>query len=483
MKAPSRPNLLIFMTDQQRGSTLGPDQALTPVIDRFRKESVTFTSASTVSPHCCPSRASFFTGLYPSRHGVWNNVCVQSALSTGLNPGVRCWSETLAESGYRLDWNGKWHVSWEEGPDARGFQVHTLTAGAQHQGQAVMGLTWENYAAGAGHSPVAARQPGQIQRPGYGDCFLYGTGPETSNDDRQVDSAVDLIRNRSGEHPWCHYIGTIGPHDPYRPPQRFLDLYRDREISLPKNFDDAMADKPALYRRMQQRFSQMAPAEHREAIRHYLAYCSYQDHLFGRVLQAIEQSGQRENTVVIYCSDHGDYQAEHGLWCKGLPCFQGAYDVPLLIRAPRFSKSPGTVVDKMVSLVDIAPTICELAGISADPNLPGRSLLPFLQGQSPKNWREATFTQFNGAELYGIQRSIRTREWKLVFNGFDFDELYHLQGDPGETVNRAKDPNTAEIRRELYRRLWAFAHEQDDQVINSYITTGLAEYGPGVAFP
>ena len=70
-----------------------------------------------------------------------------------------------------------------------------------------------------------------------------------------------------------------------------------------------------------------------------------------------------------------------------------------------------------------------------------------------------------------------------MFNGFDFDELYNLQDDPGETVNRARDPGTRKIRRELYRRLWTFAHTQDDQAINSYITTGLAEYGPGVAFP
>lgn len=187
------------MTDQQRGSTVHPgNPAVTPEIDRFRRESVTFTSATTVSPHCCPSRASFFTGLYPSRHGVWNNVCVQTALSTGLNPGVRCWSETLAETGYQLDWNGKWHVSWDEGPDARGFQVHTATAVARHQGQGVMGFTWENYVTGAGHSADTPRQPGEIKRPGYGDYFCtvpdrtgaattfrwippwrsFGTGPE-----------------------------------------------------------------------------------------------------------------------------------------------------------------------------------------------------------------------------------------------------------------------------------------------------------------
>lgn len=244
-----------------------------------------------------------------------------------------------------------------------------------------------------------------------------------------------------------------------------------------------MKDKPGLYRRMRQRFSPMSPEEHRETIRHYLASCSHQDHLFGRVLRALEESGQKESTVVMYCSDHGDYLAEHGLWCKGLPCFHGAYDVPLMIRAPGLRSPRGTEVNEMVSLIDIAPTIRELAGACPDPELPGRSLVPFLRGRTPEKWRDATFTQFNGAELYGIQRSICTREWKLVFNGFDFDELYNVLDDPGETVNRARDPETDRIREDLYRRLWAFACGQGDQAINSYITTGLAEFGPGVAFP
>ena len=116
-----KPNILVFMTDHQRADTVLPEHpAITPHLDRFTQEGVTFTNTFCPSPHCCPSRATFHTGLYPSRHGVWNNVCNRQALSRGLNEGVRLWSEDLADAGYQLHFSGKWHVSVEESPQGRG---------------------------------------------------------------------------------------------------------------------------------------------------------------------------------------------------------------------------------------------------------------------------------------------------------------------------------------------------------------------------
>ncbi|MEM7623743.1 MAG: sulfatase-like hydrolase/transferase, partial [Planctomycetota bacterium] len=120
------PNLLIFMTDQQQGGTVLPGHPLkaqTPVLDRFRAQSVTFARTFCPSPHCCPSRASFFTGLYPSEHGVWHNVNVTNAISRGLNPGVQPWSVDLAAAGYRLALSGKWHVSNEDQADRYGWEI------------------------------------------------------------------------------------------------------------------------------------------------------------------------------------------------------------------------------------------------------------------------------------------------------------------------------------------------------------------------
>ena len=137
---------------------------------------------------------------------------------------------------------------------------------------------------------------------------------------------------------------------------------------------------------------------------------------------------------MVYVSDHGDYTGDHGLWCKGVPAFKGAYHVPAIIRGPGI-KNLGRTNDSLVSLTDFAPTFLELADVESEMKVSGKSLVPFLNDEQPGGWRDALFTQTNGNELYGIQRSVVTKKWKYVFNGFDFDELYDLEADPEEVTN------------------------------------------------
>lgn len=473
------------MTDQQRADTVPPyRRALTPNLDRFSREGVTFSQAYAPSPHCCPSRATFFTGLYPSEHGVWNNVNVGNALSRGLAPGVRTFGEQLKEAGYHLYFSGKWHISDVETPADRGWEASLVTGlGRGAPADRPRTHEWERYLKLARKPEPDVRRPGEILRPGYGTYTHYGVRENPFRDADVVDDAIALLRRRrKNDGPWCQFIGTLGPHDPYFVPQEFLDLYDPESIALPASFSDAMADKPALYRRTRQRFDQLSPAEHREALRHYLAFCTYEDALFGRVLAALEESGQAENTLVLYISDHGDYAADHGLWCKGLPAFRGAYHVPAIVRWPAGIRRPGRVVDALVSLADFAPTFLELAGALPDRPLAGASLVPFLRDEKPSRWRDAIFTQTNGNELYGIQRSVMTRDWKYVYNGFDFDELYDLRRDPDEMCNLAGDPQCAGVVRELAGRMWRFAYERQDVCVNSYIMVALAPYGPAEAF-
>lgn len=475
----TQPNILIVMTDQQRGDVGLPGHLCqTPVLDRFRRRGVTFAEAFCPSPHCCPSRATFFTGLYPSEHGVWNNVAVQNALSTGLKPGVRLWSEDLADAGYQLHFNGKWHVSFTTGPSDHGWQEHLVNAGPQKNNAKTMGPTWAAYEALA-DEPIRTepRQPGEMLRPGWGDRRLYGQDERPFGDQDVVDRTVALLANAPTTQPWVMYCGLLGPHDPYFVPQRFLDLYSDVDIPLPENFRDTMADKPAFYRRTRRVFDQLSEDEHREAIRHYWAFCSYEDWLFGKILEALAASGQEQDTIVMFTSDHGDYAAEHGLWCKGLPCFRGAYHIPLIIAGP------GIVADHMVtapiSLADIAPTIRALTGTTSPQASSGFSLLPWLRGEIPAQWRDALYTQTNGNEQYGIQRSVTTAAWKYVHNGFDEDELYDLRHDPGEVHNVAGDTTHAAIIQEMCTKMWTFARQHDDPCINSYIMVGMAPFGPG----
>lgn len=471
------------MTDHQRGDTvLSEHPAVTPNLDQFAREGVTFADTYCPSPHCCPARATFHSGLYPSRSGVWNNICNGQALSTGLNDGVKLWSEDLAEAGYKQYFSGKWHVSIEESPKDRGWNELFVSAkaGAHH------GETWEKYKNLAQKPDQTVRGEGESLRPGYGTYRLYGTGPDngTRHDERAVDEALGILPNLAeNSDPWCLYVGAIAPHDPYIVPQRFLDMYDIDDIPLPANYADSMADKPRIYKRMRDtRFGQLSPREVREGIRHFWAYCSYLDDLFGKLLSALDDMGAAENTLVLYCSDHGDYCGEHGLFCKGIPCFRGAYHVPAVMRWREGIKNPGRRVNELVSLADIAPTFIELAGKEVDRDLSGASLMPFLKDEKPQNWRDEIHAQCNGVELYYTQRSVMTKEFKYVFNGFDYDELYDLRNDPHEMRNLADDPAYQKIKRELCGRMWRFAHHENDSAINGYITVGLAPFGPGEAF-
>jgi arylsulfatase A-like enzyme len=478
-----RPNILIFMTDHQRADSVLPEHpARTPNVSKLFEQGVAFTNTFCPSPHCCPSRTSFFSGLYPTRHGVWNNICNDQALSRGPRPGVRLWSEDLAEAGYQLHFMGKWHVSVEESPRDRGWTEHTVSgaAGTHH------GWTWNQFRELAARSEPTERGEGGILRPGYGYYRLYGETPDTSgsHDETCTAQAIGLLRQRAcGEGPWCIFVGLHGPHDPYFVPKKYVDMYDLDGVPLPPSWTDSLEDKPRIYRRMRcTRFGQLSEREAREGIRHYWAYCTYLDELFGRVMEALDESGQAENTLVLYCSDHADYCGEHGLWAKGIPCFKGAYNVPAVMRWPAGIKMPGRRVDEFVSLCDFAPTFLELAGVESERSFSGASLVPFLRAEKPGSWRDEIHSQCNGVELYYTQRSVMTKDFKYVFNGFDDDELYDLRSDPHEMKNLSAQPAYERVKLEMCRRMWRFAYRENDSAINPYITVGLAPYGPAEAF-
>lgn len=481
-----KPNILVFMTDHQRGDTVLPGgPARMPNVEKLRKGAVAFSETFCPSPHCCPARATLMTGLYPAQHGIWHNVDVANAITRGLSDGVRTWGEDFRDAGYRMWYSGKWHISHYESPADRGWNVCPGTEGDYSKRTVYKSDMWETYRELAGHPEPEKRGEGEILTPGYGPFTLYGAGEGNKTDIRHVDEGVRKLESLLAEktdRPWCLFTSCNGPHDPYYVPREFLDMYDANDIRLPANFADDMRDKPNFYRRTKDRFDQLTEREHREGIRHYLAYCTFEDHLFGKLLEVLDRSGQAENTVVIYLSDHGDYMAEHGLWAKGLPCFRGAYHVPLMVRWPKAMEKPGRLVDRLVSLADLAPTLLELAGIDAGREFTGRSLAPFLRGETPEDWRDMLFTQTNGNELYGIQRAAFNKDWKMVYNGFDYDELYDLRRDPCEMRNLVREPGNSGVIRDMMRRIWRFSYQTGDTCINPYIMVRFAEYGPAEAF-
>lgn len=498
-----QPNVLVFMTDQQRGATVDPShraRAKTPRVDAFRENAVHYARGYAPAPHCSPSRASFFTGLYPSEHGVWNNVNVTNALSRGPREGTPFWSSAFAGAGYNMAFSGKWHVSNLQTPEDFGWdvlhpKVRSRPAATIDEQRAAARVAEVSALLRKQASPVGQRRSdGQILRPGWPDYHLYGASENPFGDEDVVNAARQFISTQSGaEAPFFLYVGTLGPHDPYIPPQRFIDQYPIDEIELPESFADPMTDKPALYRRTRRRFDQLTEAEHRKALQHYLAFCSYEDELFGSLLDELDRSGLGDDTIVVYLSDHGDYAAEHGLWGKGLPAFLPAYHVPVVIRAHHDMRSTGRRCEDPVTLLDIGPTLVELCGLKLNDAVSGRSLAPSIRESTPMGARDVIL-QSNGNEVYGIQRTLLSGEWKLVVNLFDEDELYDLSTDPDELHNLlaittrvrrvGEEPLAAipdalrDIVHRLYRRLWEHALEHDDEIINDYILTALATFGP-----
>ncbi|MGV8895757.1 MAG: sulfatase-like hydrolase/transferase [Rhodoglobus sp.] len=498
-------NVLIFMTDQQRGATVLAGsrlKAITPNLDRLANEAMTFTRAYTTSPHCCPSRASFFTGLYPSEHGVWNNVNVSSGLSRGPRDGVEFWSSELLDAGFELAFAGKWHVSNETRPADLGWKELFLTQAMplsrttpDAQRTQAFREEIETLRTSPPSSPAELRQPGEMLRPGYPQRIHYSVNEDPYRDSEVVDHATRYLEQAPTESPWLLYVGTLGPHDPYMPPQRFLDMYDIDNIALPDNFMDTFEDKPDLYARSRDRFDQLTELEHREAIRHYLAFCSYEDFLFGQLVDQLHATGRYADTAIIYTSDHGDYVGDHGLWAKGLPSFEGAYHIPAVISWPGMSGDRrGIVADPKVSMVDLGPTILDICGVAVPERMSGFSLRPWFFGTSDEEVREELFFQSNGNEIFGMQRIVVTDDWKLVCNFFADDELYDVRNDPGETRNLLGARSTErrlgvgpldrvpeqlrDLVQDLYSRMWTQALRCGDEVFHNYILTAISTFGP-----
>ena len=480
-----RPNILIVMTDQEQGGVLDPGHPCrTPNADRLAAEGLRFDRTYTTTAHCCPSRATFMTGLYPSHHGIHNNVLNDAAQHVSLKPGVTTFSEVLRDAGYALGFSGKWHVSATEQPKDRGWEQYHATAiqGEWH------GMRWERFRELAREPECdAPRGRGELLRPGWGRYRLYGTSepnpeadPFVPGDLHTVQTGIralgDLARQ---DKPWCLFVGTVGPHDPYIIPEHYATMYDPADVDLPPSYHDTLLDKPRIYQRQRRFWSQLTEDEYREAIAHYWGYCTMQDDLLGKVLEALEASGQADDTLVIFCSDHGDYAGAHGLFMKGVAAFDECYRVPCVARWPRGIARPGRLVDEFVSLADFAPTFADLAGAEM-PATSGGSLVPFLRDERPADWPDAMYSQFNGVELYYSQRFVQTKEWKYVYNGFDFDELYHLSEDPHCLRNLAEDPRFRPVVEAMCRRMWRRGYQERDIDCNPYPTVSMAPFGPAV---
>jgi arylsulfatase A-like enzyme len=422
------------------------------------------------------------TGLYPSAHGIHNNVLNGMAIERSLRPGTETFSEHLKDAGYELYYCGKWHVSATENPVDRGWEELAVSLGKLDVEPSFPAKQEENKSV-----PRSKDFGGEISRPGWRPYQLFTTEEYDISqhyDYPKIQLAKDKLRSlKDNEKPWCMYIGTGAPHDPFRGLRKYVDLYMKEDIKLPPNYKDEMLDKPAAYRRMRKVWDRLSEDEVKASIAHYWAYCTMVDDLFGEVLDTLEEMGQGDETLVVFMSDHGELLGAHGLYLKGIPHFDEGYRIPCIMRWPQGITEPGRSVDEFVSMMDFAPTFLELGQAAPISKSHGRSLVPFLNNETVEDWPQELYTQCNGVEIYYTQRVVLERKYKFVYNATDTDELYDLELDPFEMVNIIDREDVQHIKHRMYAKMWRLARKSGDPIFNQYPSSAPGEIGPDYSYP
>jgi len=438
--ARARPNFLIIMADQQSPHVMGcaGDRVVrTPHLDRLAAGGVRFTATYCGSPLCVPSRMTFLSSRHCSDIAVWSNQCVLDS-QTPTFPGA------LAAAGYETVLAGRMHFT---GPDQRhGFSRRTI--GDVSQQRSATGekppLLGSIPTAATGQSKTAVETAG----PGRTSYVAY--------DEAVTESACRFLEERgrqSADKPFALVVGYVLPHCPYIcPPESFRDYYPRVSVpQLPAGYLDRL--HPAEREDRQRRgFDGLTDEQVRTARAAYYGLVEYHDRLCGRVLDALGRTRLVENTVVVYTSDHGDMAGEHGLWTKSV-FYEGSVGVPMIWSWPGRFRS-GTVVGRVTSLLDIGPTLVELAGAPPLKNVAGRSLRGFLCEGHIDGWTDDAMAECCGYRGGRPSRMLREGAWKIVlYHGYAKPQLFNLAEDPEEMRDRSDDPTCAAVGARLLRRV------------------------------
>lgn len=461
------PNLLLLMTDQQRADTITPGgPCLTPHLQALAAQGSRFARCYATNPICSPSRASLYTGLLPSTHGMTDVTHAVGPTQAELAPGLPFWSRTLHDAGYRTAHFGKWHVERSDELERFGFdeyEVDLRLTGVQ-----------------TSELPLSPRV--EVRQDGYRTFLLAGVSEERAGDSREAqlfDRGIAFLEAAAHERerPWALVVSTEAPHDPFLVPRELYDRYDPGSLEQPVSADDEMHDKPAIYRRIRRTWEALGATERAQATACYYAACSGIDDQVGRILAALRESGQEDDTLVVFTSDHGDYLGAHGLWLKGVAAFEEAYRVPLVLRGPGIPS--GLRVDAPVSLLDLPRTLVRLL-LGSDFGGHGCDLAPWLEGRQGAG---EAYAEFHGQRFRYTQRVLWQGALKYVFNGFDEDELYDLEADPAECRNLAREPEARPLLRALAARMWARARECGDRTFTEaqYGMFRFAPVGPEAA--
>ena len=457
-------NILWITTDQQQWQTIADRSACRmPNVQRLVDGGMLFNRAYTPMPVCCPVRAMWLSGAYPWHNGVHTQVHSPPSLTLDLYPDAVSYAQRLREAGYQQGFVGKWHASHLRTP--LGFGFDDIACPSAYGPGTLSDVPDQTPPLPAGLDELRYTPVRHFAWPGSEPFAMWGyyEGPlERLHTTRVADGAIELLRRYSaGQRPWHLAVHFPEPHDPYNPHRSYLNRYEPASLPVPPSFHDSFAGKPSMHRREAEIWGDVTEDDVRQGTAHYFAYCEQLDDQIGRILDALDESGQAEQTLVAFTADHGDMLGAHRMWIKSWMPYEEVYRVPLVVRAPGVAPA-GTICDRLVQTHDLPHTFLDLLDLPPLPHADGRSLRPLFADARNESWENQILCVGYGCEFFVTQRMLITERYKYVFNGFADDELYDLQEDPAELHNLASAEALADVGANLQDQLHALMNRHGD---------------------
>lgn len=471
-----RPNILVLCTDQQRFDALGcyGNAAIqTPALDALAGEGALFERCYVQSPVCAPSRATFFTGLYPHNHGLWAN-------GVALPPHHTFFTRLLADAGYDTGLIGKLHLAaCEQGrTEPRGDDGLATFEWAHDPEPGSPENAYHRWL--RERHPDLHRRALDAARSRSGGGSPFKTLPAEGHYSRWVsERTIEFLgRDRPADRPFFLMANFFDPHHAFAAPQEYVDRYRGLEIPPPVAAPGELEGKPAMQREASREsyagfargFQSYDRAEIGEIRRAYYAMVSLIDDEVGRILRSLDRLGLRDDTLVVFTSDHGEMLGDHQLLLKGPMMYEPAVRVPLMLRWPGVVPA-GVRREELVQWIDLPSTLLGAGGVPAPAQLQGSDLLPLATGSGgwARDWALCEYR--NSGHPYDPpvhSTMLRHGRHKLVAwhgrgGGGPEGELYDLEADPDELINLWSDPGRVRTRLRLTDLLVDVLVETEDR--------------------
>ncbi len=438
------PNILLIMSDQHHAGVMGcagDPIARTPNMDRLAQDGVRFTNAYCTFPLCGPSRMSFMTCRHPHEIQLWDN-------ESQLNSDTPTFAHSFLSAGYDTVLAGRMHFV---GGDQRHGYLQRIIGDVPESAHLAAGWKLGNVLGDlAGTSGMSLKG-------------LLKSGPGRSGyqayDEAVTHAAVEWLQQRGQsdqETPFLLTVGYVTPHCPFVAPPEDFEAYQGRIAcsDLPRPDEHLHVTNATKRKKFGTDPEPPVDAQWRTRVAYY-GLCTFLDRQIGAVLLALEDAALAEDTIIVYCSDHGEMLGEHGMWWKST-FYDGASRVPLIISWPGKIKA-GELRKENVSLMDIGTTLVDLAGIDPIPGASGRSFRCLLEGSNGK-WDNTVFAEYAERGSGAVSRMVRSDSWKFNYYHGLQPELFNLEEDPGETTNLSGRQELRSIEqrlRELVLRDWS----------------------------